>query len=255
MKILCLIYSIPDPLPWNNQATSTLTTTPLHPLVRHAASPSSTGGQPSQVASLASSTDSLAEALPDAPEDVHPEEAVGDLDTATIRKGHQLNMASQDWEVESDLGRRGLIRDRPQNREREYDGPTASNHQPVQQSPLLDDVPSSTTTTLRPLYTTAPLRNLSHETVGPATTSTPISLSALRNSVLPPPRPPPSGPLPNRPRVPSGSSIPPQLLNQPLPPLPPLPNPQVCQRVPFEYCMSSDELKFWPACMHRVNLR
>lgn len=250
MKILCLIYSIPDPLSSNIQATSMLTTAPIHPLERHAAPPSSTIEQPSQVAPMASSADSLAETLPDAPEDVHPEEAAGDLDTATIRKGHQPNMASQDWEVESDWERRGLIRDRPQDREREYDASTTGNYQPVQQSPALDDVPSNTTP--RSMYIIAPPRTSSHDTIGSVTTSIPLSLSALRNSILPPPRPPPSGPLPNRPRMPSGSIIPPQLLNQPLPPLPPLPKPQVCQRVPFEYYMSSDGLKF--PYMHRVNL-
>jgi hypothetical protein len=251
MKILCLIYSIPDPLQSNNQATSTSTTAPLHPLDRNAASASSTVGQASQVAPMASSTDSLVETLPDAPEDVHPEEAAGDLDTATIRKGHQPNTVSQDWELESDRERRGLIRDRPRNREREYDASTASNRQPVQQSTVLDDVSG----TLRPLYTAAPPRALSHEIVGPTTTSIPISLSALRNSVLPPPRPPPSGPLPNRPRMPSGSNIPPQLLNQPLPPLPPLPSPQVCQPVPFKYDISSDTLNFFPLTCTRANLR
>ncbi|KAG8760759.1 hypothetical protein FRC14_002055 [Serendipita sp. 396] len=46
-----------------------------------------------------------------------------------------------------------------------------------------------------------------------------------RTSVLPPPRPPPSGPLPNRPKLPSGTIVPPQLLNQPLPPLPSAPQP------------------------------
>jgi hypothetical protein len=60
----------------------------------------------------------------------------------------------------------------------------------------------------------------------PSSNGVPPPISVLsptaygRASMLPPPRPPPTAPLPTRPRMPSGAAIPTQLLNQPLPPLP-----------------------------------
>lgn len=226
MKILCLIYSIPDPLPSKNHTPSASSTAPLHLAERHA---TTTGAPPAQVAPMESTTESLAEKFPDAPEDVNPEDNLSkDMDTVTIRRGHQPNVASQDWEVDSDWERRGLTRDRPRNRERDNEASTTGYHLSQQQSPVTDEVPPSATINSRPLYAMGPPRSVSQDAVASVTTPTSSSLSALRNSVLPPPRPPPSGPLPSRPRMPSGSGIPPQLLNQPLPPLPPPQKVQVC---------------------------
>lgn len=232
MKILCLIYSIPDPLPSGHYATSTPVTSAQPTADRHATSNSSTptGVAPQQVAPIPNSP---AVSLPHAPEDTCADDsASGDGDTATIKKGHRPNVASQDWEVDSDWERRGLTRDRPRNRERERGHRVStSGYSPQQlhQSPVSEDAPSgSAASNVRPLYAPGAPRTLSQDSAPPTTGSIPISLSGLRSSPLPPQRPPPCGPIPNRPRLPSGSSIPPQFLNQPLPPLPATLKSQVC---------------------------
>ncbi|PVF99122.1 hypothetical protein CPB86DRAFT_703901 [Serendipita vermifera] len=227
MRVLCVIYSIPDPLTSGPSTGSTLPSS-QHLLEEYE---SSIPPRPSR-------SQALPPGLPvhqqppmqEIPEDVQSDDGIRDQDTATIRDERMYSDADKDWEVDSDWERRGLKRDRPRKQERQPDVTSLEQQRQQHQQQQLQalDEAIANATTPRATQTTMPdtyalLRSTSHDQIAAAAThvsATPTTLAGLRSSVLPPPRPPPTAPLPNRPRMASGASIPAQLLNQPLPPIP-----------------------------------
>jgi len=220
--------------------------------LRDAAGPSSSSLPPQQVERTIppSETEKDTGSFPETPEDKYPDHSSREHeDAATIRRGYSSNGTDNELESDSEKERNAQSRDGPTNRQRETETSfSVSRQQPNQYTQqILQDqnVPAHAgdsfgADTPRRLHSTGTnatqvSRSYSHDS--PTSTPASHSLISFRNSVIPPPRPPPSGPLPTRPRIASGSSIPSQLLNQPLPPLPPIPKPQVLCFSPISmYC-------------------
>jgi hypothetical protein len=242
LTILCLIYSIPHPSPLDRPVGDHSSSTPPNQVSQITSVPASasSSGLPHQIESTVSLSESDRDAaqFPDAPGDIHPEEHAYREDTATIRRKYLSKGAD---ELGSD-SERELRAHGPTSRQRESETSfPAYRHQQQKQNQysqhVLHDqnVPSYrgdgyNTDTPRRLHSSGsnatPLPR-SYSQDAPTSVPASSSLSLFRNSIIPPPRPPPSGPLPTRPRIANGTVIPPQLLNQPLPPLPPIPKPQV----------------------------
>jgi hypothetical protein len=226
MRVLCVIYSIPDPLTSGPSTSSTLP--PSQQLLEEYEASVPPRPSRTQQPQAPSQVPVHQPPMQDIPEDVRSDDGIRDQDTATIRDERIYHDADKDWEVDSDWERRGLKRDRPRKQERQSEPTLDQQRQQYQQQQLqaLDEAianattPRATQTTMPDAYVLP--RSISQDQIpGPAThVAAPTSLAGLRSSVLPPPRPPPTAPLPNRPRMASGASIPPQLLNQPLPPIP-----------------------------------
>lgn len=229
MKILCLIYSIPDPLSTPTEDQSS--TTPEEPMSgpsRSVPTPSS----PQQVESTATLVPPLIHSVPNAPDELETDEGSEvDLDAVTIRRHQEQTTPTPDseWEADSEVEQRGLSRDRLRADDRELEGNLLAYNLPSPQEDTRPEdsaasFPGNSASQTHPAGT-SPARVAADDTPlpssGPPVPGTVHVTVGGRTSILPPPRPPPTGPLPTRPRLPSGGTVPPQLLNQPLPPLPP----------------------------------
>ena len=240
MRILCLIYSIQDPLPASHNPRAPFT------------SPTSTTN-----ASLSSQTLSSATSIASTVTSQEPFTGTQNGPTiAPTRRALEPGSPSEeshapgadqrtpgrnnDWEmVDSDWERLGSDRENTRTREREHSlrpsaadrvrdesfdvneaignvmlSGDASQPPPQQQQPTRPTIPrsaSSTSITSRQEAKTPP-----SPYVPPSHTELPVPVPSGRASMLPPPRPAPNVPLPNRPRGSSAApAFPSQVLNQP----------------------------------------
>ncbi|CCA70979.1 hypothetical protein PIIN_04912 [Serendipita indica DSM 11827] len=228
MKILCLIYSISDPLSTPTEDHLSKTPEAEEPV----SGPSSSVPQPalppqSEQVDATATLPASVHPVSNGPYDVETDEGSEvDLDAVTIRR-HQEQATptpESEWEGDSEVERRGLSQDRLHADDREPEGTLLAYNLPSPQ----EDIRHEDTGTLSGNDTSLipPAGTAAKVAVGdaPLPSSGPPVVHVTvggRTSILPPPRPPPTGPLPTRPRLPSGTVVPAQLLNQPLPPLPP----------------------------------
>ena len=240
MRILCLIYSIQDPLPASQHPKATsvsptsTTSTSLSPQALSSTTSVAstvTGYEPS------ASTRNAPSVIPS--QRVHkPASPSEELHTPS---GDQRTPGrNNDWEmVDSDWERSGSDRENARRRERQrplresatdrlretsFDVNEAIGSvmlrgaalQPPQQQPptrpTIRKSVSNTSITSRQEARTPP-----SPYVAPSQAEPPVPVLGVRASMLPPPRPPPSAPLPTRPRGSSAApAFPSQILNQPL---------------------------------------
>jgi len=239
MRILCLIYSIQDPLPTG------------HPRAPYTPPTTTTNASPSSQA--LSSAISIASTVTSHEPSAGTQNGLGIVPTqraleavspseesSTSGTDQQTPGQNNDWEmVDSDWGRLGSDRENARIRDREQ--PLRGSATDRVREPSFDvneaigNVMLSTAASQLPqqqLQTRSTIRKSASNTsitsaqeartppspyVPPSHAETPVPLPGARASMLPPPRPPPSMPLPNRPRGSSAApAFPSQILNQPL---------------------------------------
>lgn len=232
MRILCLIYSIQEPLPTSHPrapvnsptspASASLSSQPLSSATSVATTV--TSHELSVSTQNGSSTVPTQRALePPSPSE---ESHIPNVDQRTPARNN-------DWEmVDSDWGRLGPDRENAGMGEREQSqrgGATerlrdasfdvneaigkvmlsgAASQPPQQQPPTRPAIQRSVSNTS---LTSRQEASPPNPYVPPSHTETPVPVPGVRASMLPPPRPPPSMPLPNRPR---GSSAAPAFPSQ-----------------------------------------
>lgn len=240
MRILCLIYSIQDPLPASQPRT-------LHP------SPTTTTADASLSSQAFSSTTSIASTVvshePSAstqnglsivPTRRALETASPSEESYTSGTDRRTPGRNNDWEmVDPDRGRLGSDRENAQMRDREqslresaidkvretsFDVneaignvmlSTVASQLPQQQPPTRSTIRKSASNTS--ITSGQEARTPPSPYASPSHAEPPVPVPGVRASMLPPPRPPPSMPLPNRPRGSSAApAFPSQVLNQPL---------------------------------------
>ena len=240
MRILCLIYSIQDPLPAGH-----------HPKAPYTSPTSTTStGLSSQALSSATSVASTVTSyepsantrnapsvvpsqrvlkLASSSEELHPPSG----DQRTPGRNNDWEMVDSDWERQGSDRESTRLREKERPiresntdrlRETSFDVNEAIGNvmlrgaalQPPQLQPptrpTIRKSMSNTSITSRHEARTPP-----SPYVSPSHTEPPVPVPAVRASMLPPPRPPPSTPLPTRPRGSSAApTFPSQVLDQPL---------------------------------------
>ena len=232
MRILCLIYSIQDPLTAGHQprisptsVTSTSLSSQAHSSATSVASTVTNHGPSAGTQNGPSVIPSQRTLEPASPsEESHSPSG----DQRTPGRNNDWEMTDSDWEHLGSDRENTRIREREQplresTTEREASFETIGNVmlrgaalQPPQQQPptrqTIRKSVSSTSITSRHEARTPP-----SPFVPPSHAEPPVPVLGVRASMLPPPRPPPSMPLPTRPRGSSAApAFPSQVLNQPL---------------------------------------
>jgi len=240
MRILCLIYSIQDPLPASHQPrapiTSPTTATSASLSLQVLSSSTSvastiTGPEPS------GGTQNGSNIIP-TPRALEPASPSEEAYTPSVDQ--RTPGRNNDWEmVDSDRRRLGSDRENARVREREqplresttdrvretpFDVNEAignvmlsgtTSQPPQQPPPIRPTIQRSASNTS--MTSGQEVRTPPSPYVPPSQAEAPVPVPGARTSMLPPPRPPPSMPLPNRPRGSSAApAFPSQVLNQPL---------------------------------------
>jgi len=238
MRILCLIYSIQDPLSAGHQprapgiSPTSTTSTSLSPRA-----PFSATSVASAVASHgpSSGTQNGPTVIPGQralePPSPSEESHTPSGDQQTPGRNNDWEMVDSDWEHLGSDRENARIREREQplresatEREASFDVNEAIGNvmlrgaalqPPQQQTPTRHTIRKSVSNTSITFGQEA--RTSPSPFVPPSHAEPPVPISGVRASMLPPPRPPPSAPLPTRPRGSSAApAFPSQGLNQPL---------------------------------------